>query len=233
MTWKIVTATLNETGFWNFLVPGVQNQTFPFTGQSYAQVTFGWTWMPNRPMGVSIDLRPCITTSFDSTQVLAPASATLALDGSRVTVTGGLIIDKQFFTASGRFTVSAANLTTGITTFSRNYTISNLPVSGLTSTIFRTELLLDVVVLPYHLSVDLNVQANGGNGSTGVELTRELDIDGNGVVNIVDLVRVAIPFSSTVGSPNYDPRADVNGDGVINIIDLTRVALYFHAPAFS
>src|SRR5207245_3995795 len=176
MTWKIVTATLNETGFWNFLVPGVQNQTFPFTGQSYAQVTFGWTWMPNRPMGVSIDLRPCITTGFDSTQVLAPASATLALDGSRVTVTGGLIIDKQSFTASGRFTVSAANLTTGITTFSRNYTISNLPVSGLTSTIFRTELLLDVAVLPYHLSVDLNVQTDGGIGSTRVELTRELDI---------------------------------------------------------
>jgi len=233
MTWKIVTATLNETGFWNFLVPGVQNQTFPFTGQSYAQVTFGWTWMPNRPMGVSIDLRPCITTGFDSTQVLAPASATLALDGSRVTVTGGLIIDKQSFTASGRFTVSAANLTTGITTFSRNYTISNLPVSGLTSTIFRTELLLDVAVLPYHLSVDLNVQTDGGIGSTRVELTRELDIDRNGVVNIVDLVRVAISFSSTVGSPNYDPRADVNGDGVINIIDLSRVAFYFTTPAFS
>ncbi|OLE91020.1 MAG: hypothetical protein AUF79_07120 [Crenarchaeota archaeon 13_1_20CM_2_51_8] len=155
------------------------------------------------------------------------------MDGSRVTVTGGLIIDKQSFTASGRFTVSAANLTTGITTFSRNYTISNLPVSGLTSTIFRTELLLDVAVLPYHLSVDLNEQTDGGIGSTRVELTRELDIDRNGVVNIVDLVRVAISFSSTVGSPNYDPRADVNGDGVINIIDLSRVAFYFTTPAFS
>jgi hypothetical protein len=81
--------------------------------------------------------------------------------------------------------------------------------------------------------VDLNVQTNGGIGSTRVELTRELDIDGNGVVNILDLVRVAIAFSSIVGSPNYDPRADVNGDGVINIIDLSRVAFYFNAPAFS
>ena len=53
------------------------------------------------------------------------------------------------------------------------------------------------------------------------------------VINIVDLIRVAISFSSTVGTSNYDPRADVNGDSVINIIDLSRVAFYFTTPAFS
>jgi subtilase family protein/dockerin type I repeat protein len=232
MTWKIVTPTLNETGFWNFLAPGVQNKTFAFPGQSYAQVTFGWTWVPNRPLGVAIELKPCINTSFDSTQVLAPASATLVLDSSSVTVKGGLIIDKPSFIASGRITVSAVNKTTGIMTFSRNYTISNLPVSELTSTIFQTKLLLDVSVLPYHLSVDLNVQSNGGTGSVAIELTRELDIAGSGSINIVDLIRVAVAFSSTVGSPNYDPRADVNGDGVINISDLSQVAFYFTTPAF-
>ncbi len=182
---------------------------------------------------MDIDLKPCINTSLDSTQVLAPASATLALDNSRVTVTGGMIIDKPSFTATGRFVVSAVDKTSGITTFSRNYTTSNFPVSGLTSTIFQTMLLLDVAVLPYHLSLDLNVQSNGGTGSVGIELTRELDIAGTGVINIVDLIRVAISFSSTVGSPNYDPRADVNGDGVINIIDLSRVAFYFTTPVFS
>ena len=233
MTWKIVTPTLNETGFWNFLAPGVQNKTFAFPGQSYAEVTFGWTWVPNRPFGAGIDLKPCIDTSFDSTQVLAPASGILGLDSSRVTVIGGMIIDKPSFTASGRFTVAAVDKMSGITAFSRNYTISNLPVSGLTSTIFQTKLLLDVAVLPYHLSVDLNVQSNGGTGSVGIELTRELDIAGTGVINIVDLIRVAISFSSTVGTSNYDPRADVNGDSVINIIDLSRVAFYFTTPAFS
>ncbi len=233
MTWKIVTPTLNETGFWDLLALGVQNQTFAFPGQSYAEVTFGWTWVPNRPFGAGIDLKPCINTSFDSTQVLAPASATLALDNSRVTVTGGMIIDKPSFTATGRFVVSAVDKTSGITTFSRNYTISNFPVSGLTSTILQTKLLLAVSVLPYHLSLDLNVQSNGGTGSVGIELTRELDIAGTGVINIVDLIRVAISFSSTVGSPNYDPKADVNGDGVINITDLSRVAFYFTTPVFS
>ena len=128
--------------------------------------------------------------------------------------------------------MSAVDKTTGITTFSRNYTISNLPVSELTSTIFQTKLLLDVSVLPYHLSLDLNVQSNGGTGSVGIELTRQLDIAGSGFINIVDLIRVAIAFSSTVGSPNYDPRADVNGDGVINISDLSQVAFYFTTPAF-
>ena len=45
------------------------------------------------------------------------------------------------------------------------------------------------------------------------------DVNGDGVVNILDLVRVA---SSLGGSG--ENGADVNGDGVVNILDLVRVA---------
>ena len=233
MTWKVVTPTLNETGFWNFLTPGIQNKTFAFPGQTYSQVTFGWTWLPSRSFGQAIDLRPCITTSFGAEQILAPTSMVLSLDSSKVSVTGGLIIDKQTFTGTGKFTVSAKDRTTGASTFSHNYTISNLSISELTSTLFQTKLLLDIAVSPYHLSLDLNIQVNGAMGSTSVILTRELDFAGRGIINIIDLIPVATAFSTTIGNPGYNPKADVNGDGTINIVDLSLVALYFNSAVFS
>ena len=45
------------------------------------------------------------------------------------------------------------------------------------------------------------------------------DVNGDGVVNILDLVRVASSFGGT-----GENGADVNGDGVVNILDLVLVA---------
>ena len=48
------------------------------------------------------------------------------------------------------------------------------------------------------------------------------DVNGDGVVNIQDLVRVAARIGQQV--PAGGDPADVNGDGVINIQDLVQVA---------
>jgi hypothetical protein len=50
------------------------------------------------------------------------------------------------------------------------------------------------------------------------------DVNGDGTVNIVDLVTVARVFGQTV-EPG-DP-ADTNGDGIVNIIDLVTVSTHF------
>lgn len=47
------------------------------------------------------------------------------------------------------------------------------------------------------------------------------DVNGDGVVNILDLVFVAAHFEET------DPKADVNGDGTVNILDLTLIVQNF------
>ena len=47
------------------------------------------------------------------------------------------------------------------------------------------------------------------------------DVNGDGVVNILDLVLVAQAFDE------YNANADVNGDGVVNILDLVLVASTF------
>ena len=51
------------------------------------------------------------------------------------------------------------------------------------------------------------------------------DVNGDGEVNILDLVRVASYFGEPVSDENA--AADVNGDGKINILDLVRVAQDF------
>ena len=55
--------------------------------------------------------------------------------------------------------------------------------------------------------------------ATGEPVQLIEDVNGNGVVNIQDLVLVAANFGETRENP-----ADVNGDGIVNIVDLALVA---------
>ena len=56
----------------------------------------------------------------------------------------------------------------------------------------------------------------------GEPVSLKTDVNGDGVVNIIDLTLVATNFGATGSN-----AADVNGDGVVNIIDLTLVAAAF------
>ena len=60
------------------------------------------------------------------------------------------------------------------------------------------------------------------NAHVQVNVTAPLigDVNGDGVVNILDLVKVAAKFGQSV----REAPEDVNGDGVVNIIDLVTVA---------
>ena len=64
--------------------------------------------------------------------------------------------------------------------------------------------------------------------SGSVTLSECHDIDGNGIVNILDLSIVAAHYNATssnpLGPPTYVAAYDINGDGRINIIDLASVA---------
>ena len=52
----------------------------------------------------------------------------------------------------------------------------------------------------------------------------QADVNADGIVNILDLVRVASAFGQDAGA---NPAMDVNSDGEINILDLVRVANFF------
>ncbi len=53
------------------------------------------------------------------------------------------------------------------------------------------------------------------------------DINGDGVVNILDGILLANAFSSKPGDSNWNPNADLNGDGTVNILDAIILANNF------
>jgi hypothetical protein len=68
------------------------------------------------------------------------------------------------------------------------------------------------------------VLANGAALQFSLAARNPADLNGDGVVNCLDLAIVSASFGKRAGQPGFDPRADVNGDHVVNIIDLTTVS---------
>jgi hypothetical protein len=50
------------------------------------------------------------------------------------------------------------------------------------------------------------------------------DVNGDGVVDVLDLTIVSIAYGSFEGEPDYNPEADVNKDGLVDMRDLATVA---------
>jgi len=53
------------------------------------------------------------------------------------------------------------------------------------------------------------------------------DINGDCIVNIVDLATAGLAFNSKPGWANWNPKADVNRDGKVDILDLAAVGLNY------
>ena len=67
------------------------------------------------------------------------------------------------------------------------------------------------------------------SGVLTIEAALKSDISGDGVVNIQDLVTVALEF----GQSGADLTGDVNGDGQVNIVDIVTIARDFGASVVS
>ncbi len=46
------------------------------------------------------------------------------------------------------------------------------------------------------------------------------DIDGDGSVDVIDLLYLIAAFGGNRGDAAYNPRSDFNGDGSVDVIDL-------------
>jgi len=77
------------------------------------------------------------------------------------------------------------------------------------------------------------LEANPGQEDTdadGYGNACDADLNGDVVVNSVDLGQLRLAFFATPGSPNWNPNADFNNDGAINVIDLGIMKALFFAP---
>lgn len=74
--------------------------------------------------------------------------------------------------------------------------------------------------------------ANNNLTDGTVEVTIPGDVNGDGIVNILDAITLANSFFATPASSNWNPNADINGDGVVNILDAIILANHFlqHYP---
>jgi len=54
------------------------------------------------------------------------------------------------------------------------------------------------------------------------------DVNGNGIVNLQDLVLFAGAYGATPGDPRWNPQADSNGDGIVSLKDLVLLALNYN-----
>jgi len=54
-----------------------------------------------------------------------------------------------------------------------------------------------------------------------------IDLNGDGIVNILDILICASAFGSRPGYPKWNPYVDLNQDGIINILDLVIIAVHF------
>ena len=86
-------------------------------------------------------------------------------------------------------------------------------------------------------AVSLNVtDANGfqSNATHLVNVQNALigDLNGDGIVNILDAIILAQSFFATPRSLNWNPNADINGDNIINILDAIIIGNHFleHYP---
>ncbi|MCW3981271.1 MAG: hypothetical protein NWF11_07335 [Candidatus Bathyarchaeota archaeon] len=79
---------------------------------------------------------------------------------------------------------------------------------------------------------NISVSANGTFGGDYVSsetvdftVSIESDLNGDGVINIADILLASAAYGSTPNDPNWNPRADVSSPkGIIDIFDLIKLA---------
>jgi Ca2+-binding EF-hand superfamily protein len=56
---------------------------------------------------------------------------------------------------------------------------------------------------------------------------RIYDLDGDGDVDVDDIMEIASRWRTREGEEGYDPKYDFDGDGDIDIIDIMKVAAHW------
>ena len=137
----------------------------------------------------------------------------------------------------------------GLVTESFNLTLSansttiqvrSAVLAGETSTVFTlawdtTEFVMGNYVVSAGVSVVENETVTTDNIATGgtIIITIPGDVDGNSVVNLLDIVKITSAYSSEQGQPQFVPNSDVNGDGEITMSDIVLCASHYGQRRYS
>lgn len=79
-------------------------------------------------------------------------------------------------------------------------------------------------IMPYETNTTNNVYADGN-----VKLKLVGDVNGDGTVNIDDLIAWDAAYGSIQGDPNWNAQADINGDAVVDNLDGYLILQNYHS----
>ncbi|MFQ5999551.1 MAG: dockerin type I domain-containing protein [Candidatus Bathyarchaeia archaeon] len=88
----------------------------------------------------------------------------------------------------------------------------------------KTKVIVGVMLTLFLVSMLSTVMPVSAGGYVGPE-----DVNGDGSVNLQDIIIAIQAFGSTPASANWDQRADINGDNLVDIFDLVRIAIKYGA----
>ncbi|MGD0977522.1 MAG: dockerin type I domain-containing protein [Candidatus Bathyarchaeia archaeon] len=82
---------------------------------------------------------------------------------------------------------------------------------------------------------DISREANTTNNTYtagSVKVTIPGDLNGNGKVELLDLIRLGLSFGSHAGQPKWNPNADIDGNGIVDQSDANILAQHYgqHYP---
>jgi parallel beta-helix repeat protein len=83
------------------------------------------------------------------------------------------------------------------------------------------------VILAQVTSVSGEADTSDNTFSCAVYIGVPGDVDGNHIVNTLDLFKIASVFDATIGQPNYVSNFDVDDNCIINMPDLSLAAIHF------
>ena len=159
--------------------------------------------------------------------------------GYSITTSGYLAIDApsagNTITVSGSVVVTSLNATTQAILFNTTYTVVKQVLTGLQGGGFRARLSFNVTAGPYPLDIigDLELPVGTSNtpgqASDSFTVSRNSDVNENGMVDISDVTYVQSLAGCSIGGQCYDPRADLNADGTIGLSDRLIVNYAYNA----
>ncbi len=168
---------------------------------------------------------------LEMTPISIPIDGSNSLGRVTAQTSGSLSVDAPatVVTLSGSVFVRAVDNINGSILFSNTYTIDKLPVNQGS---FTTKFLVQVTLNPIPLTVNIVLAIAGGSSSVSLDLTRALDVNGDGFVDAPDSAVLVAAYGCALGSVCYDPRVDFRADGAVDVLDMSLLSSYFGAVDF-
>jgi cytochrome c biogenesis protein CcdA len=117
------------------------------------------------------------------------------------------------------------NVSSGFTNATGQFKAASLPYCNYT---YWVETLMSDSVISY-----VPVRVDDSCTASVVVNPLKGDINGDGVVNILDLINVGSAFGSYPGHPKWNPLADLKKDNKINVLDLSTVGINYGKEALT